>query len=398
VAGFSFGRCKREGEIEWSRARERTTRLNTARSADQLLSWSAVQRNLDRSVSMLLNARMFTLGELASRVNATVAGDAALEINWVRPFDAAGPGDLTLAADRKHLAQLEGTGASAIIVPLGTPPSVTKSLLLTDQPKVVFARLLAVFTEKPFIARGVSPLAHIGKRSSIPPDVTIASFAYIGDDVVVGDRVTIMSGTHVGDGCSIGAGCTLHPNVVLYPGITLGQRVILHSGCVIGADGFGYVFDGHEQVPIPQTGTVVIGDDVEIGANSCVDRATFGETVIERGVKIDNQVHIAHNCRVGENTVIVAQVGISGSVEIGRNCVFAGHSGVVDHVKIGDGVRVMMKTAVSKDVPSGSSVSGQPAMDHRRSLKIQAAVRRLPEVLDKLRAAGDLPGDESSQE
>ncbi len=347
---------------------------------------------------MLLNARMFTLGELASKVGATVAGDAALKINWVRPFDVAGPGDLTLAADRKHLAQLERTGASAVIVPLGTSPSTTKSLLVTDQPKVAFARLLAVFTQKPFVARGVSSLAHIGKGCSIPPEVTIAPFAFIGDDVVVGDRVTIMSGVHVGDGCSIGAGSTLHPNVVLYPGITLGKRVILHGGCVIGADGFGYVFDGKEQVPIPQTGTVVIGDDVEIGANSCVDRATFGETVIERGVKIDNQVHIGHNCRVGENTVIVAQVGISGSVEIGRNCVFAGHSGVVDHVKIGDEVTVLMKSAVSKDVPSGTVVSGQPALDHRRSLRIQAAVRRLPEVLDKLRATGSQPGDKSSEE
>ncbi len=346
---------------------------------------------------MLFNARMFTLRELATRINATVVGDAGLTIQSVCPFESAGPGDLTLAADRKHLAQLEATRASAVIVPLGAPSS-TKTLLVTDQPKVAFARLLALFTAKPFKASGISSLARIGERCRIPTEVSIAPFVFIGDDVVMGEGVTIFSGVHVGDGCSIGPGCTLHPNVVLYPGITLGQRVILHSGCVIGADGFGYVFDGKEQVAIPQTGTVVIRDDVEIGANSCVDRATFGETVIERGVKIDNHVHIAHNCRVGENTVIVAQVGISGSVEIGRNCVFAGHSGVVDHVKIGDDVTVLMKSGVSKDVPPGSVISGQPAMDHRRSLKIQAAVRRLPEVLDKLRAAGTEPDDKSNQE
>jgi len=346
---------------------------------------------------MLLNARMFTLGELATRVDGTVVGDDGLTISAVSPFEAARPGDLTLAADRKHLARLEGTRASAVIVPPGAPSS-SKSLLVSDQPKVAFARLLALFTEKPFKASGVSSLAHVGQRCTFPSEVSIAPFAFIGDEVVLGEGVTIMSGVHVGDGCSIGDGCTLHPNVVIYPGITLGKRVILHSGCVIGADGFGYVFDGKEQVAIPQTGTVVIGDDVEIGANSCVDRATFGETVIERGVKIDNHVHIAHNCRVGENTVIVAQVGISGSVDIGRNCVFAGHSGVVDHVKIGDEVRVLMKSGVSKDVPPRSVVSGQPAMDHRRALRIQAAVRRLPEVLDKLRAAGTEPDDKSNQE
>lgn len=347
---------------------------------------------------MLLNARMSTLGELASKVGATVVGNSALQINSVRPFETAGPGDLTLAADRKHLARLDSTGASAVIVPPGAETPTDKALLIADQPKVAFARLLAFFTLRPFVATGISSLAHIGKDCSIPSEVAVAPFVFVGDKVTVGERVTIMPGVYVGDGCSIGAGCTLHPNVVLYPGVVLGQRVILHSGCVIGSDGFGYIFDGKGHVPIPQTGTVIIGDDVEIGANSCVDRATFGETVIERGVKIDNQVHIAHNCRVGENTVIVAQVGISGSVEIGRNCVFAGHSGVVDHVKIGDGVRVMMKTAVSKDVPSGGVVSGQPAMDHRRALRIQAALRRLPEALNKLRATGGEPDDKPNQE
>jgi UDP-3-O-[3-hydroxymyristoyl] glucosamine N-acyltransferase len=228
--------------------------------------------------------------------------------------------------------------------------------------------------------QGISPLAHISESSRLSEDVTIFPFVFVGDEVVIEKGVTLFSGVHVGNHCVIGRGCVLHPNVTLYENVSLGERVILHSSTVIGADGFGYVFDGQTQVKIPQTGTVTIGDDVEIGANSCVDRAGFGATVLERGVKLDNHVHIGHNCRIGENTVMAGQVGLSGSVEVGKNCTFAGHSGVVDHVKIGDQVTVMMKSAVSKDIPSQSVVSGQPAMEHRQWMKIEAAGRRFPEI------------------
>jgi UDP-3-O-[3-hydroxymyristoyl] glucosamine N-acyltransferase len=301
------------------------------------------------------------------------------------PFDSAGPGDLTLAVDRRNLRRLGSCAASAAIVPPGAEPHGL-SVLEVDDPKATFARLLELFNRRPFVPAGISNLAFVGRECQIPDEVTVAPFASLGDRVVLGPRTAILEGARVGEGCVLGADVIVHPNVVLYPGVQLGDRVIIHSGTVIGADGFGYVWDGGRHVKVPQTGTVVIEDDVEIGANSCVDRATFGATVIERGVKLDNHVHIGHNCRVGRDTIMVAQVGVSGSVNIGRSCIFAGHSGVVDHVTIGDHVKVMMKSGVSKDVPSGGRVSGSPAMDHEQAMRIEAVKRRLPELYRELKA------------
>jgi len=322
---------------------------------------------------------VYTLQKLAEHVGGRVAGDSQMEIRGIQPFESAGPGDLTLAAQKKYQEHLDQTRASAVIVSPGVE-SDEKPLLQVERPKVAFARLLALFHPRPAAVTGISPQAHISESSRVFEDVTIHPFVFVGDEVVIEKEVTLFSGVHVGNHCVIGRGCVLHPNVTLYENVSLGERVILHSGTVIGADGFGYVFDGQTQVKIPQTGSVTIGDDVEIGANSCVDRAGFGVTVLERGVKLDNHVHIGHNCRIGENTVIAGQVGLSGSVEVGKNCTFAGHAGVVDHVKIGDQVTVMMKSAVSKDIPSQSVVSGQPAMEHRQWMKIEAATRRLPEI------------------
>ncbi len=304
---------------------------------------------------------MYTLQKLAEHVGGRVAGDSQIEIRGIQPFESAGPGDLTLATQKRYQENLGQTRASAVIVSPGVV-SDEKPLLQVERPKVAFARLLTLFHPRPAAAHGISLLAHISESAKVSEDVTIYPFVFVGDH------------------CVIGRGSVLHPHVILYEDVSLGERVILHGGTVIGADGFGYVFDGQTQVKIPQTGSVTIGDDVEIGANSCVDRATFGATVLERGVKLDNHVHIGHNCRIGENTVIAGQVGLSGSVEVGKNCTFAGHSGVVDHVKIGDQVTVMMKSAVSKDVPSRSVVSGQPAMEHRQWMKIEAVTRRFPEI------------------
>ncbi len=333
---------------------------------------------------------MYRLRELARLVEGRVLGDPEVPITGVQPFERAQEGDLTLAGTKKYWFDLSRTQASAVIVPLGVS-SRQKNLLQVDQPKLAFARLLAAFHHKPFQATGISPLAHIGKDCKIPEQVSIHPFVYLGNDVVLGERVTLLPGVYIGDQCSLGSDCVLHPNVTLYENLQLGRRVVIHSGTVIGADGFGYVFDGQQQVKIEQTGTVELGADVEIGANSCVDRATFGSTIIEPNVKLDNHVHIGHNCRIGKNTVIVAQVGISGSVDIGENCVLAGQAGVIDHIHIGDNVTVMVKTAVTKDIPSDSTISGQPAMDHRQTMKIQALTRRLPELYQDWKAAADRP-------
>lgn len=330
------------------------------------------------------NRQGYTLGDLAEMVNGKVSGDSEALIFAARPFEAAGPGDITLAGNRGTLSRLAESPAEAVIV----PPGVTlesKNLLEAPNPKAVFARILQKFTETPFRAKGISGMAWVGEGCDIDADVTIEAFARIGDRVRIEGQVTISSGCSVGDDCEIGRGSRLHPNVNLYSGVILGNRVIIHSGTVIGADGFGYVKDGEEQVKLPQTGNVEIGDDVEIGANSCIDRATFGSTVLERQVKIDNHVHIGHNCRIGEGTVIVGSVGISGSVTIGKNCIFAGQSGASDHVTLGDNVTVLAKTAVTKDVPSGMTVSGLHGRDHRGQIKTEAILNRLPDIYRDIR-------------
>lgn len=312
-----------------------------------------------------------------------VVGDPNRTISGVCPFEEAGPGEITLAVQKRYLDRLQSTRAGAIIV--GSEVENEKSsqglnLLKVERPKVAFARILQKFHPQEFEATGISPLASVGPNCEIHSSVSIGPFVVVKGDAIIGPRVTLFSGVHVGSGCRIGEDCILYPNVVLYRGTRLGERVILHSGTVIGADGFGYVHDGKSQVKIPQTGFVEIHDDVEIGANSCVDRGTFGPTVIEKSVKLDNHVHIGHNCRIGENTVVVGQVGLSGSVEVGRDCLFAGHAGVSDHVRIGDEVVVAMKSAVTKDIPSGRMVSGQPAMEYQKDQKIRAIMRRLPDI------------------
>jgi UDP-3-O-[3-hydroxymyristoyl] glucosamine N-acyltransferase len=361
----------------------------------RLSRWSKKGKTtpIDPEASVVIkHPPVYTLQQLAEHVGGHVTGDPRTEITGVQPFESAGPGDLTLAGEKKYHEQLEATRATAVIVCLDVE-SRHKPLLQVEEPKVAFARLLALFHVKSFVPKGISPLAYIGEGCQIAEEVTIHPFVYVGDKVSVAEEVTLFPGVFVGDGCTIGKGCLLYPQVTLYGHVCLGANVILHSGTVIGADGFGYVCDGREQIKIPQTGRVVIGDDVEIGANSCVDRATFGSTVLDRGVKLDNHVHIGHNCKIGENTVIVAQVGVSGSVEIGKNCVLAGQSGVIDHIKIGDEVTVMVKSAVTKNIPSHSVISGQPAMDHRQSMKIQALTRRLPELYNEWKRSSEpLPG------
>ena len=334
---------------------------------------------------MILNGLVFTLGELARRVSGKVIGDASIEIRDIQPFDVAAEGHLTLASKGSLLRRLDDTRASAVIVGEPVEDRAGKSLLIASNPKAAFARLLQEFHQPPPLPGGIAGGARVGLDCRIHPDASIHDGAWIGEKVAVGAKTVVHAGVVVGDGCRLGSECTLYPNVTLYPGCTLGDRVIVHSGTVIGADGFGYVSDGKEQVKMPQTGTVTIEDDVEIGANSCVDRATFGETLIRRGAKLDNHVHVGHNCEVGERTIIVGQVGISGSSRIGSDCILAGHSGVSDNVKIGDGVRVYMKSAVSRDVPDGAKVSGQPAIDHRENLKTQALLRRLPEMYRQIR-------------
>ena len=321
---------------------------------------------------------MYKLARLAQLVEAEVSGNPELIICRARSFETAEEGDITYASSSRYLDRLHLTKASAVIAN-NFIHDTDKSLLQVSNPKLAFAKVLKFLSSKPFQARGVSSLASLGVNCQISSQVSVAPFVHVGDEVTIEGQVTIESGCSIGNGCRISEGTILNPNVTLYPGVTIGRHVILHSGCVVGADGFGYVSDSEGHLKIEQTGTVIIEDNVDIGANSCIDRGTFGATVVGMGSKLDNLVHVGHNCQIGHHTIIVGCVGISGSVQIGDHCLIAGQAGISHHVKIGDNVTIMQKTAVTKNVPSGSVVSGLHCRDHREQLRLEALIQKLPE-------------------
>ena len=327
-----------------------------------------------------------TLDELAALVGGKVEGDGSLQVRGIASLEEAGEGEITFLAELKHRRRLEKSQASAVIVPLDLP-SFPRPLIRTPNPYLAYARVQAFFQPQPYPPRGIDPRAFIGQGAKIGRDVSIFPFAFVGDGCEVGDRAILYPGVYLGESVRVGEESVLYPNVVVMDRCLVGKRVILHAGTVIGSDGFGFARDGARYVKIPQVGTVVIEDDVEIGANSAVDRAAMGKTRIKRGVKTDNLVQIGHNVTVGEDTIIVAQVGISGSTEIGNRVALGGQVGVVGHIKIGDGAMIGAQAGVGQDVAPGQILSGSPAFPHREWLRAQAAFRKLPEMkraLDEL--------------
>lgn len=319
---------------------------------------------------------MATLSELAELVGGTVVGDGTLEITGLATLEEAVEGEITFLANPKYLSKLQQTRASAVIVPPGL--KAPSALLVIDNPYLAFAKILTRL--------------HVRR----PAPQGIMEGAFVSPDACVGEGVTIYPGCYVGAGVKVGAGSILHPGVTLYEGATVGEesllhagvvvregcrigdRVIVHAGAVIGADGFGFAPDGTSYFKIPQVGIVVIEDDVEIGAATCIDRAALGVTRIKRGAKIDNLVQIGHNCAIGEDTVIVSQVGIAGSTEVGNHCTVGGQAGFAGHLKIGDNVTIGGQSAVSKNVKSGQALSGYPLMPHRDWLKATMSYAKLP--------------------
>ncbi|OGP93524.1 MAG: UDP-3-O-(3-hydroxymyristoyl)glucosamine N-acyltransferase [Deltaproteobacteria bacterium RBG_16_48_10] len=326
---------------------------------------------------------MKKLKELAEWVNGTVVGDGEAEIHGVASIEEAKEGEITFVANPKYLSKLGQTQAAAVIVSFEVTSS-EKSLLRVKNPYLAFAKILTLFSQKPHQPKGVdakawvSPTAHLGK------DLTVHPYVYIGDRCRIGDRVTLYPGVYVGDDSSIGEDSTLHPNVSIYPGMVIGKRVILHSGVVVGSDGFGYVKEGRKNLKIPQVGKVEIEDDVEIGSNTTIDRGALGNTIIRRGVKIDNLVQIAHNVVIGEDSIIVAQVGISGSTKIGSNVTLAGQVGLAGHIQIGDNVMVGAQSGVAHDLSSSQAYSGSPAIPHREWLRMVTAMPKVPEMRKRL--------------
>jgi UDP-3-O-[3-hydroxymyristoyl] glucosamine N-acyltransferase len=325
-----------------------------------------------------------TLDELAARLGASLVGDGGTVITGVAGIEDAGEGQLTFVANPLYRKKLLSTGASAAIVPQDIKEAPV-ALLITKDPYLAFTRALEIFHPPDRLAEGVSPEAWIDPSARIGKGVTIFPFVFIGKEAEIGDRTVLYPFVNVGNRVRVGEDCLIHGNTSIREGCILGNRVILQNGVVIGSDGFGYAQEGSLHRKIPQVGIVRIEDDVEIGANACVDRGTMGETRIGRGTKIDNLVQVAHNVQVGEDVVLVSQVGISGSTSIGDRAMLGGQVGVVGHVQIGKDVKIGAKSGVHSSILAGRVVSGIPAMPYENFLKTMAVLKHLPKMRERLR-------------
>ncbi|HLB05979.1 MAG TPA: UDP-3-O-(3-hydroxymyristoyl)glucosamine N-acyltransferase [Thermodesulfobacteriota bacterium] len=320
-----------------------------------------------------------TLRELAELAGGEIAGNGDTVLRGVAPLEAATEGDITFIASSKHAESLRTTSASAVIV----PPEIQiegKNLLITRNPQLAFAKILSIYASKPDIREGIDKRGFIGRNPKIGKNVTVYPFVYIGDNAEIGDRTVIRPGTYIGNGCRLGEDVTVYPNATIMEGCIIGNRVIIHPGAVIGSDGFGFARDGKKHYKIPQIGIVQIDDDVEIGANTTIDRASFGKTWIKRGTKIDNLVQVAHNDVIGEDCILVAQSGIAGSCKLGSNVILGGQVGVGDHINIGDNVMVAGQAGVTSDIPDNQVMSGYPTIPHREWLKASLTFPHLPEM------------------
>lgn len=329
--------------------------------------------------------KQYTLRELAEHVQGTVIGDDACVISGVAGIEDAEPGQLTFLANPKYRAKLQETRASAVIAaPDVEVPGMT--ILQAQNPYLAFARVVTLFSEKKHPPVGVHETCVIGEQTAIGEQCAIGPHVTIGNQVTIGERTILYPGVVLGDGVTVGADCILYPNVAILQDVRIGNRVIINGGAVIGSEGFGFAPDGESTYKIPQIGTVVIADDVEIGANVTIDRAALGQTLIQHGVKIDNLVQIAHNVVIGENSIIVAQVGISGSTKIGKHVILAGQVGLVGHIELGDHVVVGAQSGVTKSVPEKTMLSGSPAVNHRLWRKSQVSLLKLPDALKTIKA------------
>ena len=319
--------------------------------------------------------------ELAELVGGEVIGDESLIVKGFAPLEQAGSSDISFLVKKNQVDQLGTTGAGAVLVPLGVATDADIALIAVRDPYLASAHVHNYFLKTPFRAKGVHDRAVVGHDCTIAGEITVGPLAIIGDRVSLGQSVTIEPGAVIGDDVVIGDDCTISSNATIYKGCILGDRVSIHSGTVIGSDGYGYAANERgEHIKRPQIGIVRIGDDVEIGSNSCIDRAAYGETVIKSGCKIDNLVQIAHNVVIGENSLIVAQVGISGSTTLGRNVVMGGQAATTGHIHIGDQVMIAARGAAHANLKKGSVVGGTPAIPIRQWAKSCAIFNKLPEL------------------
>jgi len=324
--------------------------------------------------------------DIAARLKLEFKGDGAIEILTPAPIEVAGPGMITFASGPKYAAALRASAASCAIVPLELVAEARCATIVSANPPFDFARVLALFFPPYRPPAGVDPSARIAPDAVIGEGASIGAYCVIGAGSTIGRGAVIHPHVTIYPNVRIGDDFTCHSHVSIREGVTIGNRVTLLNGAVIGADGFGFVEHGGDLIKVPQAGTVVLEDDVEIGANTTIDRATMGATLIRRGVKLDNLIQIGHNCEVGEFSRMAAQAGLAGSVRVGRWCQFGGQSGFADHAKIGDRARVIAQAGVHNDLPEDALVGGAPAIDMRVFRRMVAVEPRLPELARRLRA------------
>jgi UDP-3-O-[3-hydroxymyristoyl] glucosamine N-acyltransferase len=326
----------------------------------------------------------WTAAQIAAHLQGEVAGNPDIELTGFAPAKAAKTGDLTFAENDEYFEAARQSAASAILVAADYPAG-DKTLIKVKNARVAFARVLPLFFPERRPPAGVHPTAVVAAGAQVDATAAVGPYCVVAAGAVIGPGTILESHVHVGEGARVGADCRLFPHVTLYPGVQLGQRERVHAGTVIGSDGFGYVMDEGKHLKVPQIGTVIIHDDVEIGANVTIDRGALGPTVIGRGTKIDNLVQIAHNVTIGEHCIIVAQVGIAGSTSLGNYVVLAGQVGIAGHLKIGNQVTVAAQSGVMHDIPDGQKWLGSPAQPDRQTKRQLIAITQLPDLIRRVR-------------
>ncbi len=318
---------------------------------------------------------------LATAIGGDLHGPPDLPISGPVSADSESPDGIAFCESADYLSQSSGVGA--LVLPRDLESE--KPHIKVDHPRLAFGMLLAMADRPLPLAPGIHPTAVVHPTAQVDPDASIGPYAVIEENVDVGPKARIFPFCYVGARCKVGEGATLYPHVVLYKDVTLGKRTIIHSGAVLGADGFGYVWDGRTRIKVPQAGAVALGDNVEIGANTTIDRATTGVTKIGNGTKLDNLVQLGHNCTIGDDTVVAGLSGISGSSHIGSRCVFGGQSALADHVKIGDDVTFGGRTATSQDITEPGAYLGVPAMPVGDGIRAMMLSTKLPELFKRVK-------------
>jgi UDP-3-O-[3-hydroxymyristoyl] glucosamine N-acyltransferase len=329
----------------------------------------------------------FTAGHIADQINGTVVGDRDIDIFNISKIEEGSKGSLTFLANPKYTEFIYTTKASAAIVSSDFEPTekIELTLIKVKDPYSSFTTILELFDKDLSKRKGISQLTDIDKSSKISDSSFIGSFSTVGENSVIGEKCIIENQVFIGNNVEIGNGCLIYPGVKILDDTIIGQNCIIHSSTTIGSDGFGFApNDDGSYKKIPQTGNVVIGDNVEIGSNSTIDRATLGSTIISNGVKLDNQIQVAHNVEIGENTAIAAQSGVAGSTKIGKNCMIGGQVGIIGHIKIGDNVKIQAQAGVTSNIESNSRVTGTPAISYMNYNKSYIHFKNLPDIVKKI--------------